>query len=64
MGLKVKGIGMLSVLILLTFMVIPVMAKGGSAPPIRNPAPVDSPGVGRTEFMVLILIILVLSLLT
>ena len=61
--MKAKGIGIISVLILMTLVVIPVMARLLPRPPIRNPAPVSSPGVGTAELFVIAFIILILILI-
>ena len=63
MGLKAKGIGMLSILILLTLVVIPVMAKGRIVPPIQNPLPAHSGDVGTTELYVIAFIIIIVILI-
>ncbi|MBA7612957.1 hypothetical protein ES703_20199 [subsurface metagenome] len=57
MGLKTKRIGILSILILLTIVVIPVMSKGQIAPPIGYPP--ETPFWKSPEFIMAVIVVII-----
>ncbi|GAG86182.1 unnamed protein product [marine sediment metagenome] len=57
MGLKTKSIGILSILILMTIVVIPVMSKGQIASPIGYPP--ETPFWNNPEFVMALIVVII-----